>query len=205
MSCMPLIQGWTKYIPLYILLYRPIPTYTDNSYREEHFNSRSNGVHPGHTHTAEVQQRVSRTLCSITLDTIIHGQEKTGSQSDFSLRVNPRPTVSWLWQKYITSIIQIPKQSSLLLLTSLTCLPARNTQHLNLTETDTCSTLTRVQGTILHTNQHEMASTRSSVTAHVHAVNNCNDPVWEISNTLHLLHTIKHPSTHAQKVGKSLQ
>lgn len=131
MSCMLLIQGWTKYIPLYILLYRPIPTYTDNSYGEEHFNSRSNGVHPGHghTHTAEVQQRVSRTLCSITLDTIIHGQEKTGSQSDFSLRVNPRPTVSWLWQKYFTSIIQIPKQSSLLLVTSLTCLPARNTQH----------------------------------------------------------------------------
>lgn len=51
MSCMLLIQGWTKYIPLYILLYRPIPTYTDNSYGEEHFNSRSNGVHPGHTHT----------------------------------------------------------------------------------------------------------------------------------------------------------
>jgi len=41
------------------------------------------------------------------------------SQSDLSEHVNPRPTVSCLWQEDFTSTIQIPLQTNLHLLKSL--------------------------------------------------------------------------------------
>lgn len=47
------------------------------------------------------------------------------SQSDLSEHVNPRPTVSCLWQEDFTSTIQIPLQTNLHLLKSLgLCLQA---------------------------------------------------------------------------------
>ncbi len=51
------------------------------------------------------------------------------SQSDLSEHVNPRPTVSCLWQEDFTSTIQIPLQTNLHLLKSLgLCLQAARTQ-----------------------------------------------------------------------------